>query len=60
MVVVPDGSRQYLPVCKRDFPMQGDVAPKVWSGTKTFNELSSVGNALFALPSEGGFYNPLR
>ena len=33
--------------------MQGDVAPKVWFGTKTFNELSSVGNALFALPSEG-------
>ena len=28
-VVVPSGSRQYLAVCRRDFPMQGDVAPKV-------------------------------
>ena len=41
--------------------MQGDVAPKVWFGTKTFNELPSVGNALFALPSEGSLlYSSLK
>ena len=57
-MAVPDGLRQYLSVCKRDFPMQGDVAPKVSFGTKTFNELPSVGNALFALPSEGIFIIP--
>ena len=28
-VVAPNGSRQYHSVCRRDFPMQGDVAPKV-------------------------------
>ena len=27
-VVAPNGSRQYLSVCGRNFPMQGDVAPK--------------------------------
>ena len=35
-VVVPNFSRQYLSVCRRDFPMQGDVAPKVWDCSKTF------------------------
>ena len=35
-VVAPSGSRQYLSVCRRDFPMQADVAPKVWVESKTF------------------------
>ena len=35
-VVVPSGLRQYLSVCRRDFPIQGDVAPKAWNCSKTF------------------------
>ena len=35
-VVAPSGSRQYLSVCRRNFPMQGDVAPKAWNCSKTF------------------------
>ena len=49
-VVVPSGSRQYLSVCRRDFPMQGDVAPKAWNCSKTFMRIPSVGYALFAHP----------
>ena len=52
-VVVPSGSRQYLSVCRRDFPIQGDVAPKARIGSKTFMRIPSVGSVLFALPTEG-------
>ena len=36
-VVAPSGSRQFLSVCRRDFPMQGDVAPKARIGRKNFS-----------------------
>ena len=35
-VAVPKFSRQYHSVCKRDFPMQGDVAPKARIESKNF------------------------
>ena len=35
-MAVPKSLRQYLSVCRRDFPKQGDVAPKVRNGSKTF------------------------
>ena len=54
-VAVPKSLRQYLSVCGRDFPMQGDVAPKVWNCSKTFMRIPSVGSVLFALPIEGIF-----
>ena len=42
----PRGS--YSAVCRRNFPMQADVAPKVWNCIKTFMRIPSVGYALFA------------
>ena len=54
-VAVPKSSRQYLSVCRRDFPIQGDVAPKVWNCSKTFMRIPSVGSVLFVLPTEGIF-----
>ena len=42
-VVVPSGSRQYLSVCRRNFPMQGDVAPKAWNCSKTFMSKTTEG-----------------
>ena len=33
-VVAPSGSRQYLSVCRRDFPMQGDVTLKLGTVAK--------------------------
>ena len=55
-VVAPSGSRQYLSVCRRDFPMQGDVAPKVRNGSKTFMRIPSVGS-VFVRTSHGGYLN---
>ena len=42
-VAVPKSLRQYLSVCRRDFPMQGDVAPKVWNCSKTFMSKTTEG-----------------
>ena len=33
----------YSDVCRRDFPMQGDVAPKVWNCSKTFMSKTTEG-----------------
>ena len=37
----PCGS--YSATCSRDFPIQGDVAPKVWIGSKTFMRKTTEG-----------------
>ena len=55
-VAVPDGLRQYHPVCRRDFPMQGEVAPKEKKERKNFHPLNVMGRNLFALPSVGRLF----
>ena len=48
----------YSAVCKRNIPMQGDVAPKatVCSCRKLSTKIALRGCSLFALPSKGNLY----
>ena len=40
----------YTAVCRRNFPMQGDVAPMAGVGSKTFMNQNNRGRTLFAHP----------
>ena len=48
----------YTAVCTRDFPMQGDVAPKAknCSCRKLSTKIALRGRVLFALPSKGDLF----
>ena len=49
-MVVPKSSRELFCDRARDFPIQGDVAPKAKNCSKTFMRIPSVGYALVAHP----------
>ena len=58
-VVVLDGSRQYHSVCKCDFPIQGDVAPKARIGSKNFHSGTTEGIPC-SRPLWKAIYTPVR
>ena len=54
-VVAPDRLRQYLSVCNRYFPIQGDVTLNQGQGAKLSFRGTTKGIALLAVPNEGNY-----